>query len=205
MSFKFVLLWLSVAALAFIRVAQLASFLPDTSPILANGVESSKVHFIPVSSTQSNGLTAPAPESTSPKSYTQPGFPTQTGSPSSPYSTNQEVTTNDNDNKNVDVEDFSQQQTPQSNSSSSLPPGVKPGETPNSNNDSTNAGQDTDVNRPPTKPTSTSSNLPTNPSSGSTNTKLNALIYSAFIVYVSIVKLTYHNFSPVKRYLTEPG
>lgn len=36
-------------------------------------------------------------------------------------------------------------------------------------------------------------------------TEVDILFYSIFIVYVSFVKLVYHNVALVKRYLTEPG
>lgn len=44
-----------------------------------------------------------------------------------------------------------------------------------------------------------------NTSDQNENIKLNVLFYSVFIVYVSFIKLIYHNVAIIKRNLTEPG
>lgn len=63
--------------------------------------------------------------------------------------------------------------------------------------------------RPPnsSKPSDTKQNIPKqtpSPSPGSV-TDLGIILYSAFIVYISFVKLIYHNISMIKRRFTEPG
>lgn len=76
---------------------------------------------------------------------------------------------------------------------------------------STPAGVATTSN--PTKKTVPDSNLnKSKPAIGNNNTQnnnanleLNVLSYSIFIVYVSFVKLIYHNVTVIKRNLTEPG
>lgn len=206
MSPKFIFLWLTATALAVMKVAQLASFIPDRGPILAHnlGADSPRGQVDFFSSTPANSLviTSTGSEISSLKSYTQPGStPSSFISPTlTSFTAGSSSQTEDASN---DFGDFTQK-TPIS-SSTSAPSVTKPEDASEHQNDSTNTNQDSSSNQPGSNPTPTRLNSPAQQAGSSSSNSLNALLYSIFIVYVSIAKLIYHNFSLVKRYLTEPG
>lgn len=192
---KFLILCLGVFVLALLRVAQLASFLPESSPVLAHGhgVEGSYGHSSSVSSISST--TATVVEHTS-----QPA--SSVAIPSSPSPTESSKTSTEDMNNESD--DPSHQPTSPSNESSFLTP-PKPNDSSDNQSNPTNETNDESKGKPKgTANPNQSSNEPNETVRGHDG-ELDAIIYSIFIVYVSVVKLIYHNFTPIKHYLTEPG